>query len=181
MFLDDHDLIRVMNEEGMRTVLCAGNGISQEPRVLAEAGFEVIALDFSPRAIEIARSFDFPREGYERFCDPEYRRAGGNLQFAVGDILDAAAFPGPYDVIVERRTAQIYSTYDMGAVLGALAKRLNQNGILVSHCHDGAWRPPAKPRHHTSLWFQESGWAIWNGSPDPKPAGQVAWLSTTTG
>ena len=38
MFCDDRDLVKVMNAEGMKTVLCAGCGISQEPRGLAEAG-----------------------------------------------------------------------------------------------------------------------------------------------
>jgi hypothetical protein len=32
-------LVRAMRAQCMTTVLCAGNGISQEPRVLAEAGF----------------------------------------------------------------------------------------------------------------------------------------------
>ena len=43
MFCDDRALVSVLNNEGMGTVLCAGNGISQEPRALAEAGFEVVA------------------------------------------------------------------------------------------------------------------------------------------
>ncbi|MBI1786999.1 MAG: hypothetical protein HYR60_05520 [Acidobacteria bacterium] len=36
-------------------VLCAGSGISQEPKALAEAGFEVVALDLSPEALELRR------------------------------------------------------------------------------------------------------------------------------
>lgn len=94
MFLDDSDLVRVMNNEGMRTMLCAGNGISQEPRALAEAGFAVVALDFSPQAVEIARAFECPSEGFERFFQPEYRRTGGRVEFALGDILDLGASLG---------------------------------------------------------------------------------------
>ena len=181
MVFDDRDLVSVMNEHGMRTVLCAGNGISQEPRALAEAGFDVVALDLSPRAVEIAKAFDLPPEGFESFCDPEHRCEGGRLEFAVGDILDATAFPGPFDVVIERRTAQTFFGRDIGGVLSALSRRLDQSGIFVSHCHDGGWRPPAEPRHYTAHWFEENGWEIWNGPPDSKPPGRVAWLLTTTG
>jgi hypothetical protein len=34
LFCHDHDLVKVMHNEGMKTVLCAGCGISQEPRGL---------------------------------------------------------------------------------------------------------------------------------------------------
>ena len=60
MFCVDHEFVRVMNNRRLKTILCAGNGISQEPRALAEAGFDVTALDCSSRAIEIARSLEFP-------------------------------------------------------------------------------------------------------------------------
>jgi SAM-dependent methyltransferase len=181
MFCDDRKLVKVMNNIGMKSVLCAGSGISQEPRALAEAGFEVVALDFSPQAVKIAREFEFPAEGFECFCEPGLRRPGGHVDYVVGDIQDSAVCPGPFDVIIERRTAQIFLNRDIGAVLGALAKRLGQDGILLSHCHDGAWKPPAEPRHFSKSWFRENGWTIWNGSPVRKPPGRVAWLFTSTG
>ena len=181
MFCNDRELVRVMNNEGMRSVLCAGSGISQEPRALAQAGFEVVALDISPQAVEIARGFEFPTEGFEYFCEPGMRRPGGRVDFVVGDILDSAVCPGPFDVIIERRTAQLYFNREIGAVLGALAMRLGQDGILFSHCHDGAWKPPAEPRHFTKSWFEQNGWAIWKGGPGRKPPGQVAWLFMSTG
>jgi SAM-dependent methyltransferase len=181
MFCDDRNLVQVMNTEGMNSVLCAGNGISQEPRALAQAGFQVVALDLSPRAVEIARGFKFPTDGFEYFCEPGMRRSGGHVDFAVGDILDPAVCPGPFDVIIERRTAQIFFNHDMGSVLGALAERLGQDGIFLSHCHDGAWKPPAEPRHFTKSWFQQKRWTIWNGSPGRKPPGRVGWLFTSTG
>lgn len=34
MFCDDRDLVTLMKIEGMKTILCAGNGISQEPKRL---------------------------------------------------------------------------------------------------------------------------------------------------
>jgi hypothetical protein len=181
MFCDDRKLIEVMNKEELKSVLCAGNGISQEPRALAQAGFQVVALDFSPRAVDIARGYEFPAEGFKYYCKPGFRRPGGHADLVLGDILDPAVCPGPFDVIIERRTAQLFLSGDMGAVLGALAKRLGPKGIFVSHCHDGAWRPPAAPRHFTEPWFKQQAWTIWKGGPDRKPPGQVAWLVTSTG
>ena len=45
MFCHDGPLIECLTTRGAKTLLCAGNGISQEPRALAAAGFEVIAMD----------------------------------------------------------------------------------------------------------------------------------------
>lgn len=47
MFCDDSLLIEVMRNHGMKSILCAGNGISQEPKALAAAGMEAVALDIS--------------------------------------------------------------------------------------------------------------------------------------
>lgn len=181
MFCDDRALVEVMNKRGMRSVLCAGNGISQEPAALAEAGFEVVALDFSEQAIEFARSFELPPEGFNFYCDPESRRPGGSVEFVVGDILDSSICPGPFDVIIERKTAQLFLANDLGAVMRVLASRLSQEGIFFSHCHDGAWRPSAEPRHFTERWFRKNGWAVWSEVLDPIHPGRVAWLLTTTG
>jgi uncharacterized RDD family membrane protein YckC len=181
MFCDDRELVELMKRREMKSVLCAGSGISQEPRALAEAGFEVVALDFSPQAIEIAKSFDLTAEGFEYFCDPGSHRPGGRVEFVVGDILDKSVCPGPFDVIIERRTAQTYLDHNLGAVMTALADRLACDGIFLSHCHDGCWRPPAMPRHFTEPWFRENGWTVWSGDPDPSSSGRVAWLLTTTG
>jgi hypothetical protein len=43
MFCEDGELVDAMRANGMKTVLCVGNGISQEPRALAWAGFDVTA------------------------------------------------------------------------------------------------------------------------------------------
>jgi SAM-dependent methyltransferase len=176
MDCDDRNLVVAMRAAGLTSVLCAGSGISQEPRALAEAGFQVVALDFSRRALEIAQSIDFPPEALERFCGPKMRRQGGRVAFVGGDFLDPTVCPGPFDVIIERSTAQLYVEHDVGAVLGALAKRLAPNGIFLSHSHDARWKPPAAPRHFTASWFQQNAWTIWSGWPGPKPPGQVAWL-----
>jgi hypothetical protein len=182
MFCHDHKLVAIMNDEGMTRILCAGNGISQEPRALAAAGFEVVALDLSPRATEIAQSAELPPEYLQRFFDPAMLRPRGHVDFVVGDIRDSAICPGPFDVIIERRTAQLYSNHGIGPVLKGMEERLESNGILLSHCHDGAWKPPGKPRHFTEPWFDQNGWRIWCGDlPTKKPPGRVVWLLSTTG
>jgi hypothetical protein len=53
MFCEDWELVGAMRANGMKTVLCVGNGISQEPRALAWAGFDVTALDLSPLATSV--------------------------------------------------------------------------------------------------------------------------------
>jgi SAM-dependent methyltransferase len=181
MMIDDSDLVRVMNAESMRQVLCAGCGVSQEPRALAEAGFEVVALDISPRAIEITRALDFPPEVFGEFCDGDMRSDGGQVTYVVGDFFDSEVCPGPFDVIVERRTAQLFSEDDLRTVMAALAERLGPEGVFLSHCHDGGWKPPAEPKHFIKTWFEEHGWTIWNGGSGEKPSGQVAWLVISTG
>lgn len=181
MFCDDERLVRIMFECGLKSVLCAGCGISQEPRALAEAGFEVTALDFSPMAIQIAQMCDFGPDELAHFFDPQLRRPGGCVEFVVGDMLDPGTYPGPFDVIIERRTVQNFAPEERPGILEALAARLRPEGVFLSHCHDACWKPPAKPVHATEAWFRECGWPIWSGPPEPKPNGKVAWLFTSTG
>lgn len=180
MFCNERPLIKAMSEHTMKRVLCAGNGISLEPRILAAAGFDVEALDFSPRALEIARAF-LPNDTILRgYFDMSMLRRGGHVEYVVGDILDPAKSPGPFDVVIERRTAQNYPAPEQDRILAALTARLSPEGIFFTHCHDGSWRPPAKPRHPTGDWCRAEGWPIWNGK-EPKPDGRVAWLYTSTG
>jgi Methyltransferase domain len=180
MFCDDSILIEVMRDQGMKSILCAGSGISQEPKALAAAGMEVVALDISPQAVEIARSYRFPMEAVSNYYEAGLQRPGGRVEFVTGDFLDSTVCPGPFDVVIERRTAQNYFTHDLGAVLSVLANRLSKDGIFFSHCHDGAWKPPDRPRHYSEAWFRDSAWTIWNGS-GRKPPGRVAWLLRSTG
>jgi len=175
MLIDDRDLVTAMKAEGLRRVLCAGNGISVEPWYFAVGGCRVAALDLSPRAAEIARGLEMAPEWQQ-----QVERLGGHIDYVVGDLRDPAVCPGPFDVVIERRTAQLFVTQGLDEVLAALAARLDENGIFVSHCHDGAWKPPAHPRHYTREWFVDHRWNLWNGV-GKKPAGRVAWLQTTTG
>lgn len=178
MFCDDRKLVSAMNALGCRTVLCAGSGMSLEPLALAAAGFTVTALDLSARALHMIAHVP-PGANYAgKFLDPQQLRPGGSVDWVAGDIMDVGCCPGPFDVIIERRTAQIYP--DLAEVLTPLIGRLSSDGMLFTHCHDGAWRPPARPRHRVADWLRAQGWRFWDGS-GPKPPGRVAWRHLTTG
>src|SRR5271169_4629792 len=73
----DDLLVTLMAEYGLRTVLCAGNGVSQEPRALAAAGFDVTALDISPVAVRFAEAFHDDPQRLGRFVRSQKHRPGG--------------------------------------------------------------------------------------------------------
>lgn len=181
MFCDDSELVELMARHDMTRVLCAGSGMSQEPRILAEAGLRVVAVDISPVALRLAQTWEpWPGEG-DHVLNPSLRRPGGTLEYVVGSILDPSICTGPYDLIIERRTLQLFAPEGRQAALEALASRLDEGGIFLSHCHDGAWRPPAVPFHATEALFRNSGWTILTGRSAVKPTGRSAWLFRSTG
>lgn len=76
-----------------------------------------------------------------------------------GELVDVmrANGPSPYDVVIERKTLQLYPDDTRAAAINAVANRLSSRGIFFSHCHDGWWRPPDPPRHGTRSWFEAHG------------------------
>jgi SAM-dependent methyltransferase len=176
----------VMSEHGLRTILCAGNGVSQEPRALAAAGFDVTSLDISPVAVSYAKAYDVDSRRLGHFCSPELHRPGGRVEFVVGDLLDNTVCPGPFDVVIERRTVQWFAEHERAAALSALAGRLNKVGIFMSQCLDDAfpmelgWSQHRSDFFHASeSWFREHGWVICDEVASPPLAGCVAWLVRT--
>ena len=95
--------------------------------------------------------------------------------FLIGDILDTSVCPGPFDAIIERRTLQLFSPEERGIALDMLASRLKLDGLFLSHCHDGGWKPPDEPVHQVENFFRDRGWTI-SRSERPSHAGRVAWL-----
>ena len=181
MLVHDRNLVAVMARHGMTRVLCAGNGISQEPRALAAAGFNVVALDLSPTAARLAQVWRLQPRELEHLLGPEPPCSGGSVEYVTGSILDSVLCPGPFDVIVERGTLQLFRPEERSVAVEALARRLGAEGIFLSHCHDRGWRPPAEPVHALEAVFRLSGWTIVRGSLDEKPAGRCAWLTMSTG
>ena len=140
MFCDDGELVDAMHANGFQTVLCVGNGISQEPRALASAGFDVTALDLSPFASAMAQQATPPPEYLARLIGERPQRTGGRVMFVVGDLCDSTVCAGPFDVVIERRTLQLYPSAQQGSALQAVANRLGSRGILFSHSHDRKFR-----------------------------------------
>ena len=179
IFCDDGELVDVMRANRFKTVLCVGNGISQEPRALATAGFDVTALDLSPFATEMAKQATPPADYLTGLVGGRPQHEGGRLNFVVGDLCDRAVCPGPFDVVLERRTLQLYARDRQAGALEAVASRLAPLGIFFSHSHDGRWRPPAPRRHACEDWFTSQGWPQWGG--DVRISTRVAWLFVSTG
>jgi hypothetical protein len=180
MFCHDGPLIECLIRRGAKTLLCAGNGVSQEPRALAAAGFKVIAMDLSPAATHLAERWQFSSKELDRFCPAGQRAPGGTAMFLTGDILDPSVCSGPFDAIIERRMLQLFPEDERGIALETLASRLTQDGLFLSHCHDGRWKPPDEPVHQVERFFRDRGWTICGGE-GLNQAGRVAWLEMSTG
>jgi SAM-dependent methyltransferase len=159
MMSSNRELPGLLRRRGVQTVLCVGSGLSAEPHALARMGFDVTALDLSPRATEVGRTLDFGP-------DPRMHRAEGasaaavppgTLSYIAGDLLDAAVCPGPFDCIIERRTVQLLP--DRELALDRLAARLAPKGLLISHVHNGAWRPGVSREHFAQRWAPERGFS----------------------
>jgi hypothetical protein len=181
MFCFDTELVELMNSRSMTSVLCAGNGVSQEPRALAAAGFRVVALDLSPLAAQLATAWHAQPVELERIVEARLHRPGGTVEYATGNILDPTAYPGPFDVIIERRTLQLFPPQQRVRALGALAARLAADGVLVSHCHDRGWRPGAKSFHAVEAKFRQLGWTVTTVRPVERFKARFAWLVVSTG
>lgn len=179
LFCDDGDLVDAMRANRLKTILCVGNGISQEPRALAWAGFDVTALDLSPFATEVVSGAAPPDEFLAQLVGGRSHDVKGDLQFVVGDVCDAACCPGPYDVVIDRKTLQLYPEAGRPTAIQAVASRLSSPGIFFSQSHDGSWRPPRPSTHALEAWFRSEGWPNWRADAPLKR--QVAWLLTTTG
>jgi hypothetical protein len=176
-------LAEEMVKFGLRTVLCAGNGVAREPRILAAAGCQVTALDISSVATAFAEAYREPGRG-EPLIRPELQRPGGRVEYVVGDLLDPMVCPGPFDVVVERRCVQWFGDHERAAALSALSRRLGEVGIFLSECLDYAFPPElgwsqqgvAGLFHASEPWFQEHGWEIGPYRLGPTLTGRVAWL-----
>ncbi len=120
LFVSDGLLVDTMRANGLRTVLCIGNGVSQEPKAMAWAGCEVTALDISPLAAQVARDATPPEDFLAGLVDGRSGGLNGHVEFVVGDICDPACCPGPYDVVIDQLAAGDGDT--MSVMLGTHAK-----------------------------------------------------------
>jgi hypothetical protein len=56
----------------------------------------------------------------------------GHLAFVTGDLCDAETCPGPSDVVIERKTLQLYPDDDRPRARKTVADRLATPGIFLS-------------------------------------------------
>lgn len=124
-------IIKHMRSRGFTRILLAGNGLSQEPKLFAAAGLLATALDLSPVATAFAR--DYASTVHVRLADEE-RRPGGRADFVAGDLFDPAVLPGPFDVILSRRTWQLMERDE--AAVSVFVDRLVKGGLLINHAHN---------------------------------------------
>jgi 2-polyprenyl-3-methyl-5-hydroxy-6-metoxy-1,4-benzoquinol methylase len=180
MFCRDEEFVRALQQLGAQRMLCVGSGLSLEPHAFAAAGLHVTALDLSPLAMRVAATAQVSAEQLQHFFPPELARSGGTVNFVAGDLTDPALCPGPYDVIVERLTMQLFPDDERAQALDALVARLSPAGVLFTHCHGGSGGPNTRP-HALEGLLTSRGWPFWQGRGQPKPTGQVAWLFYSTG
>jgi hypothetical protein len=213
MMSSDPTLAAMLAMRGVRTILCAGNGLSTEALALALHGFDVTALDISTvpgdlmlgalqnpehplrRLSRIAvgadRTIAFEGSGPidPQACpaihqNPEYPpRAGGRLRFSTGDLTNATVCPGPFDVVIERRTVQLFPDAERVPAIERLVARLANPGMFVSHQHCGGWRPGDPRTHYADAWMATQGFARHvRSTADTGTLGRnLAYLVFTTG
>ncbi len=175
----DGALVDAARASGFRTVLCVGNGISLEPHALVAAGFHVTVLELSPFANHILSRAKPQAEHVNRILQNRVLRPGGRLEIVTGDLRDASLCPGPFDVVIERRTLQHFPESERSAAVAALAVCVASVGIFLSEHDDQATQEPSATSHSVRSWFERHGWAIW---PVPLPIiGRVAWCEATGG
>ncbi|HEX4824075.1 MAG TPA: class I SAM-dependent methyltransferase [Candidatus Polarisedimenticolaceae bacterium] len=179
IFCDDGELVDVMRSHDFRTVLCVGTGLSMEPWALASAGFDVTALDLSPFAMAAVSHETPPAELFSHLLGGRGARPGGHARFVAGDLCDAKCCQGPFDVVIERRTLQLYPDGSDSEAIRAVAGRLAARGIFFSQVHYGSYRGDEPPEHCLKPWFRAEGWPFYDGRSPLE--GRVAWLFTTTG
>jgi SAM-dependent methyltransferase len=179
IFCDDGELVDTMRASAFRTILCVGSGISLEPQALAAAGFDVTALDLSPAAAFFSHGARTVPDYLRQLLSGRDLRRGGVVRFVTGDLRDPAMCPGPFDVVIERCTLQLFPDDERPAALTAVANRLAPRGIFFSQCHDRTAGPVGPRRHASASWFEQQGWSRW---PAQTPlAERVVWLMVTSG
>ncbi len=103
-------------------VLDAGCGTGALAVEAARRGAEVLAIDLSPKLVQLAR---------ERLpSDLIAHASGGCIDFRSGDMLDAAL--GSFDYVVGMDSLIHYQTADAVRVLGGLAER-TRRGLLFTY------------------------------------------------
>jgi hypothetical protein len=212
MMSSDDELVATLRRREARSILCVGNGMSTEALSLALHGFQVTALEISSVVCSrFAESLKEPEHLASKFpgfrvdgdvlifgdsgpipqelCPKIHRndahppKAGGRLTFVCGDLSDPAMCAGPFDVVIERRTVQLFPEEERETALDRLAARLSERGMFVSHMHDGGGGPGRHRPHHAREWAKARGFVVggWRDAETEVPAARVARIHLSTG
>jgi hypothetical protein len=183
LFCDDNIIVKAAHRFGLLTVLCVGNGISQEPVALSKAGLHVTAMDISPVATALSKVFSEELDSTDQYLSRSFCRSGGTVDFVIGDIFNRNDCPGPYDIVIERRTVQVYPKRLRPEAVSLIIARLSAKGILLSHCHDSRWSPlrGGKRHHATEPLIAHQGVKLWKGGDITKLSGRIALIWTSSG
>ena len=208
----DATLPGLLSQRGARTILCAGNGLSSEPVALALYGFDVTALDSSAVPAEaFGRTFRNPEHPVVGFPDsscamtidalrpsrshrpcvvpahaPECGSSACRRRLSVVHHRrphESGCLPGPFDVVIERRTLQLFPEVERIAALDRLVARLADRGVFVSHQHARGWRPGEARTHHAAAWLESRGFALRSGTApgESDSAARLAYLMFSSG
>jgi len=210
MMASDPQLLQTLDRRRVQTILCVGAGLSSEPWALALHGFHVTVLDVSaiPRqsfrtmvatpshpihkisgltmTAEDAIAFEPTATITVDDCPAMHRdpqrppKGGGSMLHRTGDLSDADVCTGPFDVVIERRTLQLFKREEQLAALDRLAARMSPRAFFVSHEHRGAWRPDQIRKHFALDWARERGF-VQSHVPDADSADRLCQLFFSTG
>ncbi len=181
MFVDDRELLRVIEARGFQSVLCIGSGLALEPHALAAAGLRVTMLDISSNVVAAMRAWSLEPDAFTRILDASQLRPGGSLECLAGDLINPSVCPGPYDVIIERKTLQLFPESERGDALATVAARMNPNGILFTHAHDGRGGPGRPSTHVVGPFLERSGFTVRSLESSKSATGLTAITFLSTG
>lgn len=133
--------LALFRQRGYRSILLAGNGISQEPQYFAFAGLEAVAMDISAVATtwaakgrwtedDLCASFGIVESERRSFLR-ELARWGGKATYEVGDLFLPDHCEGPFDVVLSRRTLQLFPPEKRLEGLRCLQQRMSPKGLLL--------------------------------------------------
>lgn len=151
-------LVPILRQRQAMRILCVGNGMALEAHALAAAGFDVDSLDVSPEANRFLKELRVPREELERILREPSSENPGLPEIHTGDVRDADACPGPYDVVIARRILQYFEGDDLDVVMDALSARISGTGLLVFEDHNAK-----KVLRTAATWLSNRGIPVaWN-------------------
>jgi SAM-dependent methyltransferase len=123
----------LLRSMGVRNVLELGCGMGHDAARLADAGFEVVALDLSVEAISQARQ----------------RYAGADVEFVVADVAQGLSYgAATFDCAMGNVSLHMFSDVTTRAIFADVRRVLRPGGLFVFHVNAlddrplrARWRP----------------------------------------